>query len=233
MGEFTGQILKKISPRLRQATSVKSALARLADRSRMEAADLAMLALDSDAPMQSRLDATTLVAAMQEPDEQGIQNLLSCEDRTVFIETLKSIRSFGTEWALRYLITAAKASQDPARQAVLAWTLAAYPASAEAESVLLDLAKNDRPPTVREHAIESLGEFHSDGVVRVLTRILEEGSAAERFWALFSLGTQGTLAAPVAIDGIRSCLEDQTGIPGLGTIAEEARWALARIQDGG
>ena len=44
MGEFTGQILKKISPRLRQATSVKSALARLADRSRMEAADLAMLA---------------------------------------------------------------------------------------------------------------------------------------------------------------------------------------------
>jgi HEAT repeat protein len=209
---------------------VQNALARLSvDPRHIEAAELRRLALDNSASMQSRLDAATILTAMQEPDEEGIQNLLACEDPTVFIETLKSIRSFRVEWALRHLIRGAKAGEDPARRAVFAWTLAAYPASAETESVLLDLATNDSSPEVREHAIESLGEFHSDRAVKVLLHILVDGSAPERFWALFSLGT---LADPVAADGIRGCLQDRTAISGLGTIAEEANWALAKIEGG-
>jgi HEAT repeat protein len=230
MTEFEGQLLERIVPRLRLADPVQRALARLAERGHTGTADLRRLALDNESPMQSRLDAAIILTAMKEPDEEGIRSLLDCEDRTLFVETVKSLRSLSEEWALRCVLAAARNSDDPSRRPLFAWALAGYPTSAEAESALLSLATSDDSPAVREHAIESLGEFHSGRVVNVLLDILAGGPAPERFWALFSLGN---LAAPTAAEGVRGCLQDRTAIPGLGTIAEEASWALARIQEGG
>jgi HEAT repeat protein len=136
----------------------------------IEAGGLQWLALNENAPMESRLDAVTLLTAMKEPDDEGLQKLFVCGDRTIFIETLKSIKTFGVPWALAHLIAAAKASEDPAQRAVFAWALAAYPDSSEAETVLLDTVTHDSSPTVREHAIESLGEFRSDAVIETLVR---------------------------------------------------------------
>jgi len=237
VSEHKGSLEEKISARLRPASAVRQALARVAGSPRIEAgsprieaADLLNLALDPDEPMEFRLDAVTILLAMERPDEEGLRKLLACGDRTVFIEALKSIKSFGVSWALRDLIVAANTTKEADRRAVLAWALAAYRDSVDAQKTLLDLATNDSSSLVREHATESLGEFRSNSVSKTLLHILAVGSSAERFWALFSLGN---LADPSAADAVRGCLEDQTAVPGLGTISEEAEWALGKILAGG
>jgi HEAT repeat protein len=229
MTESERRLLEGVLPRLRLADAVQGALARLAEHGHTETADIRRLAFDNTSPMQSRLDAVTLLTAMKDPDEEAIHGLFAIENETLFIETVKSMKSLSVEWALQWELVAARDTNDPSRRALIAWALAAYPTSVDAETSLLNLATNDDSPTVREHAIEALGEFHSSAVVKVLLDILSRGLPTERFWALFSLGN---LAAPVAAEGVRSCLQDYTAIPGFGTIAEEASWALARIQEG-
>lgn len=222
-------LLSEVAPRLRLLDAVQNAVARLssAGYSRMEA--LPRLALSGEAPIEFRLDAVALLAAAtRDPGGGWVGSLLACEEDIVFIEALKAMRNFGPEAALLPLTEATKSTGNPRRRAVLAWALAAYPGNTEAEAALVMLAEGDGEAVVREHAIESLGEFRSSRSLKTLVHSLESGSETERFWALFSLGNLGD---PVAVDAIRRCLDDHTEIPGLGTIADEANRALAKIED--
>jgi HEAT repeat protein len=153
-------------------------------------------------------------------------DLLDSSDRVLVIETLKSIKNARTEWAVPSLIVRLKSCSDPSSRAALAWTLGAYPKNASVQDALLEVMAGDSDQAVRDHAIESLGDFRSPVVLNARLRVLEQGSASERFWSLYSLGK---LADSQASAAITRCLHDQTVIPHFGTVADEARWALEKI----
>jgi hypothetical protein len=203
-------------------------LENLAALGQLRSADIQALVDDTASPLNVRLDAITILLALQEPRTELLDRLLNCDDRTIFIETVKSARSLGVAWALPYLVVGIGAEKDPEKRAILAWALAAFSAYPGVEGTLLDASVNDNASIVREHAIESLGVFRSTRVTEALVHFLEEGSPSERFWALYSLGN---LADESATQAIRLCLRDQTEIPRLGTIADEAEWALTRINE--
>ncbi len=215
-----------IPARLRELETVREALERLAGQGKREVGDVEALARDSAAVTDSRLDAITALMAMEEGRVDILRDLLDSNDRMLCIETLKSIRNVGTEWAIPDLIARTYSCNDPSRRAVFAWTLAAYPNNANVQSVLLEVMTQDGDRSVREHAIEALSEFRSPPVLDALLCALKQGSAGERFWALYSLGT---LADPQASEAVARYLDDQTEIPNYGTVAHEARWALDKI----
>jgi HEAT repeat protein len=220
----------RIPVRLRRKEIVRSALQRLASQGNVEAADIQALALDTRLPFDLRRDAIVIVLAAARPNEELLRDLLQSGDRFTATETLKIIKYLGTEWALPELATGARTSDDPSQRSLFAWALAAYPTNSVAEGVLIEILASDSAAIVRDHAIESLGEFPSPRVVEALVQVLERGGASERFWALFSLGN---LANPNTREAISQCLQDQTVIPGYGTIAEEAKAALIKIEHGG
>ena len=211
---------------LRESVIVRDALQRLASQGKRDFSDVEALALDRTALIDSRLDAITVLMAMQENRADILPELLDSNDRMLVIETLKSIRNVGTEWAIPDLIVRMKSCSDPSKRAVFAWALGAYPKNADVQNALLKVMVRDPDLAVRDHAIESLSEFRSPTVLDALLGALERGSASERFWALYSLGT---LADSRASEAIARCLHDQTVIPDFGTVADEARWALEQI----
>jgi HEAT repeat protein len=217
---------REILPRLRNSPTVKQALRRLARHGNLKIQDAEEFALDRLAPIDQRLDATTVVTAMKEGHDSVLRALLRGDDPTVFIEALKRIRNFRTEWAKPVLLNALRTSRDPSKRPIFAWALAAYPKDIEVEGALLRIATRDNDSNVRAHAIESLGQFHSGEVIDALCRILQRGSPTERYWALYSLGTLADLRAAEMVSRLSN---DQTEIPGFGTIADEAQRALTMI----
>jgi len=215
-----------ISELLRKYPSVQESSQRLAHRGVRDADQVKRLALDSSAKNDTRLDSITLFAASKEGDLDTLRLLLESRDDFLLIETLKRIREFGTEWAMPELISRVKMASDPSARAVFAWALAGYPDSGDAQDALLELIKREPDVTVRNHAIESLGEFRSAQVVNALLSVLEHGSVNERFWSLYSLGTIGDTRA---VEAIKRCLQDETKIPDFGTISTEAKRALEEI----
>jgi len=219
---------REIVPRLRNSQIVRDALRRLTGQGKREVESAEMLAVNGEATLDQRLDAITIVTALKRGSADVLLSLLSSDDQTIVIEALKSIRNFRTEWARPILVNAVRSCKEPSKRAVFAWALAAYRKDDDVERALLEVAVRDDDSEVRNHAIESLGEFRSDGVLEALLKILESGPPAERFWALYSLGT---LADARAVDMVKRSVQDQTPVPGFGTIADEARWALEQMRN--
>jgi HEAT repeat protein len=215
-----------ISTRLRELEAVRDAVQRVAAQGKREVGDVEALALDRAAPIMSRLDAITVLTAMPQGRAEVLGALLDSDDPMLVVETLKCVRNARTARAAPEIVARMKSCNEPRKRAVLAWALAAYPKDAGAQTALLEVMARDPSQSVRDHAIESLGEFRSPAVLNALLRVLEQGSASERFWALYSLGT---LADPQAREAIARCLHDQTVNPEFGTVAGEARRALEKI----
>jgi HEAT repeat protein len=152
------------------------------------------------------------------------QTLLSKTDDYVFIESPKYC-GIWARWALETLLGAPNHVAQPKRRALFAWALAGYPKSARARDMLLT-SSADTEPLVREHAIEALAEFRFHAAKQRFLEILRRGSPVERYWALFGLGTQ---ADSRGADAIREHLGDCAEVPGLGSVAQEAKWALEQI----
>lgn len=226
MAEDRSPIHERISPRLRRADLVRSGLDRLASRGKVQVNDVSDLALDNSSPIELRLDTIAALLAMEEGDEAVLHKLLGSDDRMIVVEALKSIRHFGTHWAIPELITQRETSVDASKPAILAGALA-DPRTSDAQSILLDVMASDTDVGVREHAIESLGEFRSPTVVKALLHILEWGSPREGYWTLWTLYSLGTLADLQTSEAIVQHLGDQTVIPEFGTIAP----AACRLQE--
>ena len=215
-----------IPTRLRELEAVRDAVQRVAAQGKREVSDVEALALDKTAPIVSRLDAIAVLTAMPQGRAEVPGGLLDSDDRALVVETLKCVRNARTAWAAPEIVARVKSCHEPWKRAVLAWALAAYPKNTSAQTALLEVMARDPRQSVRDHAIESLGEFRSPVVLNALLRALEQGSASERFWARYSLGT---LADPQAREAVARCLQDQTAIPDFGTVAGEARRALEKI----
>lgn len=219
-------IASLIPARLWELEAVREASQQLTSQGKGNIGDVEALALDKTAPIESRFDAITVLMAMERGRTDILRDLLGSNDPMIVIETLKSVRSTGTEWAIPELVSQLRSCGDPSKRAVCAWTLAAYPNNADVQSILLEVMTQDDDRSVREHAIEALSEFRSPPVLDALLCAMKQGSAGERFWALYSLGT---LADPQASEAVAQYLDDQTVIPNYGTVAHEARWALDKI----
>jgi hypothetical protein len=222
-----------VANKLRGHESVIGSSRRLAEIGKLTPSDVQQIVLDVTAPIDLRADALTLFSAAEGDGNQTLRALLESTDKLVMVEALKRIREFSPEWAASEIIARVKNSNDPSERAVLAWTLAGYPENVEVRGALLELIKRDSDVKVRNHALESLGAFRSPVVVNALLNVLEHGSANERFWSLYSLGTIGD---DRAVEAISRCLQDHTQIPDFGSISAEAKWALEsiakRTQDG-
>ena len=223
-------IQESISARLQHSDPVREALKRLASQGLVRPDVIKAMATNDKTPLDSRIDAVTVVLAMERGGEEVLSRLLDTEDRTVFVEVLKVIATLHTNWALPELMIRLKTCANPEKRALFAWALAAYPNADDVESLLREMMATDHDATVREHAIESLGAFKSDEATNALLSVLETGTATERFWSLYSLGN---IARPETTNAIRKHLQDHTVIPGFGTISEEARKALTKITNRG
>jgi len=215
-----------VSAQLRARQSVIDASQRLAQYGRFGLQEILKIALDPTVAVDLRTDALTLFAASERGGEGALPMLLESGDKLLVAEMLKRIREFRTEWAATEIISRIRAASEPSERALLAWALAGYSGNGEALDVLMDLIKLDPDGIVRNHAIESLSEFRFPVVVDALLSTLEHGSASERFWSLYSLGT---IRDTRAVEAISQCLHDQTQIPDFGTISAEAQWALREI----
>jgi hypothetical protein len=215
-----------VTARLRGLQPVISAATRLSGQQDLGAEKVRTLALDPSGNIDTRVDAATLLVASEIPERRVLEALFDSNDDVLVIETLKRIREIGPEWVVSDLISRARTSGAPSTRAVFAWALASYPNNADALDTLLYLMTQDSDVTVQSHAIESLSEFRSPAVLDALLSALKTGSASERFWSLFSLGT---IADVRAVEAVRACLEDNTIIPDYGTVSSEAKWALERI----
>jgi len=215
-----------ISEHMRENAGVRTALARLSTQGKEKVREVEGIALDAGSDNDLRLEAIALVLAMKQDSTQFLARLLDADDKFIIVETLKRIREFATDWAVPELISRVKKTSDSSVRAIFAWALAGYPNNAEVRDALLELIKRDSDAAVRDHALESLGAFRSPVVVDALLGVLDHGSANERFWSLYSLGTLGD---DRAVDAISRCLEDHTKIPDFGTISAEAKWALESI----
>lgn len=221
-------IKQSISAQLRDSEPVRKALGHLASRGMVGVDDVTAIATGPESQPDLRFDAITAVLAMEQAAEEVLTRLLDSVDRTIFVETLKAVAAFRTKWALPEVKKRLRTCTDPEKRALFAWTLAAYPDDREAENLLREVMATDRDANVREHAIEAAGAFGSGEVVKALLTALETGSPRERFWSLYSLGN---LARPETANAVRKYLRDKTLIPGFGTIADEARQALAKITE--
>jgi HEAT repeat protein len=192
----------------------------------LSAHDAEASALDQRNAIDQRLDAVTIVVSQKNGNPMVLQRLIACDDPIIFVETLKRVKDFRTKWAKSVLLDSIERSDDNEKRALLTWALAAYPEDRGVEKFLVGAAIRDDDPDVRAHAIESLAQFRSERVFRLFVQILECGSPAERFWALYGLGTQADSRSRELVNRFT---KDATEIPGFGTIAEEARWALSKI----
>lgn len=214
-----------ISERWCESQKVRDAITRLASHGKVKVHEVQSVALDVTSENDLRVDAVTLILAMRE-GRRSLSRLLDSGDNFVVIETLKRLRELRTDWATPEIISRVKNSSEPSKRAIFAWALAGYSHSVEALQVLLETIKADPDVDVRNHAIESLSAFRSSRVVDFLLNILEHGSASERFWSLYSLGTIGDARV---VQAISKYLKDETQIPHFGTISAEAKWALDKI----
>lgn len=215
-----------VSKRLRDHRSVVDSFRRLSGVGKISFREVRQMALDPEMAIDLRIDALVLFAASARSDRDGLRILLESGDKLVMVEALKRIREFSTEWAASEIIARAKDSSDPSQRAILAWTLAGFSDNRAALAALLEVVRRDPDPDVRNHAIESLGNFPFPEVVDALLDVLENGSPGERFWALFSLGT---IRDARAVEAIMRCLHDETRVPDFGTVSAEAEWALRQI----
>jgi HEAT repeat protein len=215
-----------ISETLLNHRSVVDSFRRLSGVGKIGPSEVRQIALDPEMAIDLRIDALVLFAASAQSDRDGLRMLLESSDKLVIVEVLKRIREFGTEWAAAEIIARAKSSNDPSERAILAWTLAGFPGNRDALAALLEVIRQDSDLSVRNHAIESLGNFRVPEVVDALLSVLDHGSPDERFWSLFSLGT---IRDARAVEAISRCLQDETRIPDFGTISAEAQWALQQI----
>lgn len=211
---------------LRRSLSVRSAVQELAKHGKVDVKFIRALALDGTASIGLRLDAITMLLALEESSREAVRDLLNCGDNVIVIETLKSIKALRTEWALPEVVAGLKTTVEERKRAVLAWTLAAFSMNRDVQKLLLNVVSNDGSSTVRNHAIEALGRFRSPKVVEALLGVLKNGNAGERFWALYSLGE---LADPRAKDAIRAHLHDRSLVPGFGTVGDEAQRVLTAL----
>lgn len=190
--------------------------------------DCIEVALDRKRSLGVRIAAINLVMCARRGKSQLVKDLLDDPSDIIVIETLKSIEMIGTKWALRELITSAVGSSD-LRRSVCAWALSAFESSKAAEGVLLRLALHDPHSAVREHAIEALGNFKTKEVLEALLQYLEHGSHVERFWAIYSLGNCGSRAI---VPRLSEYVLDQRFVSGYGTVGEEARRVIRKLEAG-
>ena len=216
----------RLQSRLLGLKNVRDALERLAGCGKTEVAEIQTRALDPTVDMSSRVDAITIILALKRGPRRLLRHLLNSEDRTVVIETLKAIKFLSPEWALLEIILGVRRFEDSSKRAVFAWALGGYPNEKGAEDALLNVMAKESESTVRDHAIESLGEFNSQRATETLLHALGVGTSSERFWAIYSLGNVGDARAAEALSQYAN---EQTTIQGLGTIGDEARKALEKI----
>ena len=79
---------------------------------------------------------------------------------------------------------------------------------------------------VRALAIETLGVLRSRRAIPTLRRLLNHKSAQLRLWSAYSLGQ---LRSRAALPELEKLTLDRAKVRGLGTVADEARDAIARI----
>lgn len=217
-----------LNSRLRKQNTVSLALERLTAAGKIRVSEIQRIACDPAATLSMRIDAITIFLALRKGSRRSLRQLLNSENRTIVIETLKGVKLLSPDWALTELVSGVQLSEDPTKRAVFVWAVSGYHHRIDVETLLLNLLASETVPTVRDHTIEALGEFHSERVLQALLQVLAIGSDSERFWALYSLGN---VANAGVNEAIRPHLNDQTVIPGFGSIKDEAQRTLTKILD--
>jgi HEAT repeat protein len=96
--------------------------------------------------------------------------------------------------------------------------------------LLLAMRDFAQPPTVRGAAAEALAHHPDDTPAPALREALSDAEPAVRGWAAFAAGERGDREALPKLDELAR--NDRAMVPGLGTVAEEARDAAEAIRAG-
>jgi HEAT repeat protein len=149
-------------------------------------------------------------------------------------EAATKISSEGDLTLVRPLIRMLKQGKRPVNRAAAAYALSGFrgkDAVVVLEETLRNKAENSR---VRGQAAEALAYLGSNRSISLLTLNLRDQSKEVRFWCAFALGVAGTLSrrkASVALPILEELArKDGRSIHGLWSVAEEAKWAMARIK---
>lgn len=125
-----------------------------------------------------------------------------------------------------HLIRTLELHPGPENRSACAYVLG-FDGSQEAVLALVRCLSNSaEKPNVRGQAAEALGETNSAVAVEPLIESLSSPVVEVRFWAAFALGK---LKNPAGRDALMRALADQAVLEGWGSVADEARSALAEL----
>jgi len=162
-----------------------------------------------------------------------IDEIGSASSRRVW-EAATKISSEDDPALLRPLIRVLKQGNKPFNRAAAAYALSGLRGKDAVLALEAALKNTDENSRVRGQAAEALAYLWSNRSIPLLTMNLRDKSKEVRFWCCFALGVAGTLSrrkASVALPMLEGLArKDRRSIHGFWSVAEEAKWAIARIK---
>ena len=230
--ELTGIVSRAAAP-----LDVRSAQDTLSDARGLDAAGVRtardLLEVGPDRPADGRLRVLaywllgrcglagaqdTLVRGLEDPDSAARREAVAALGGMPLTDATPVIRR------LEQLLSA-----DPDVGVRVAAALALGPhAESAAGTLILALRDFAQPPSVRGAAAEALAQHRGDVPRPALLDALRDDEPEVRGWAAFAVGERGDREALPRLDELAAT--DQAPVPGLGTVADEAREAAAAIR---
>jgi HEAT repeat protein len=141
-----------------------------------------------------------------------------------------ALGQIGDARASHALMAVLRADREPEVRKAAAYSLGQIGTSEVLDALLQTVSNGTEASSVRGMAVEALTYLResSGHVVSTLRAVLGDPAPEVRFWAAFALGELGD---PAALEDLRRVTSDTGKVPGYGSVADEAKEAIARIEE--
>lgn len=187
------------------------------------------LAVDGDLDIEIKQVASWALGTLGGPQAlAALLRALEAEESELSFEAAKSLASLATEDSLPRIRTIMMTGESPHSRAAAAYVLGMLGDKGSVDSLIEVLAGRD-VPEVRSHAAEALGHISDKRAMDSLLSALNDEAEDVRFWSAFALGEIGDPRAIPQLEKLATT--DRATIPNWGSVRQEARIAMKRIQD--
>ena len=151
-------------------------------------------------------------------------------------EAATAISRTGNKEQLVPLLRQLRHGIKPFHRAAAAYALrgVGYEHTGVIDELIHTLSDTDENPEVRGQAAETLADLSANAAIPALIKCLSDRSKSVCSWSAFALGVAGSLcrqSAKRSIPELRRLTEtDHRVVRGFWTVAEEAEWAIARLE---
>lgn len=227
--EAVQRVIAAIAPELRHRTEAD--VAALRDAGRLTWDRLVATIADGGIVSDLRQAAAWLLGRLERPEALGpLVGALGDADPALRAEAARALGSLADPAAVAPLAGNLRDDRDPSVRAAAAEALGLIGDAAAVDPLLATLADVAETAEVRGHAAEALLGPREPRAIAPLIAALADPSPELRYWCAFALGELGAHAALPALERVAA---DDPTISRHGSVADEARAAIAAIRGSG